>query len=71
MPGETLNQPKKVSRSLGISLGVTEVMYLLGLLSLATGISLTFGPAWALIAVGAVLLVTAFRNAAEREKGTR
>jgi len=71
MPEETLNQHKTVSRPLGISLGVTEVIYLLGLTSLAAGISLTFGTAWALIAVGAILLFTAFSNASQRSKGNK
>jgi hypothetical protein len=68
MPEETLNQ-SKVSRSFAIGIGVTEIIYLLGLLALATGICLAFGIAWALIAVGGVLLFTAFQNAAERNKG--
>lgn len=58
------------SRSFGISIGVTESIYLLGLILLATGISLTFDVPKALIVSGVVLLITAFRNAAEREKGT-
>lgn len=71
MPGETLNQYKTVSRSFAIGIGVTEVIYLLGLLALASGISLNYGLAWALIAVGAILLFTAFSNAAQRSKGTK
>jgi len=46
---------------------VTEWIYIAGLLSLATGVGLQFGFAWALMATGATLLVTAFRNAAERD----
>lgn len=58
MPPEATSTPNKISRSLGIALGVTEIMYLLGLAMLATGISLSYGIAWALIVVGAVLLIT-------------
>lgn len=66
-PEATLNQPKKVSRSLGISLGVTEVIYLLGLTCLATGLSLAIGIEWALIVVGLFLVRTAENNARERK----
>jgi len=66
MPGETLNQHKKVSRPLGVSLGVTEVIHLLGLLALATGISLAISIPYALIVVGLFLIRTAENNAKER-----
>jgi len=62
MPEATLNQPKKVSRTFANGIGVTEIIYLLGSLSLAAGISLKFGIEWALIVVGAVLLFTSFFN---------
>ena len=70
MPDQT-PKTNKVSRSLGIALGVTETIYLLGLGLLAAGISLAYSIAWALIAVGIVLLFTAFKNADERGKGTK
>lgn len=66
---EATSQTKTHSRSFGISIGVTESIYLLGLAFLATGISLAFDIPKALIVVGVVLIYTAFRNAAEREKG--
>lgn len=68
MPEQT---PKTniVSRPLGITLGVTEVIHLLGLVLLATGISLAVGISWALIVVGLMLIRTAENNAREREKG--
>jgi cytochrome c biogenesis protein CcdA len=61
-PEESLEHPKH-SRSLGIALGVTEYLFILGLLTLATGISLVFGGEWAAIVIGAVMIVTAFYNA--------
>lgn len=68
MPGET-PKTNTVSRSLGVALGVTEIMYLLGLLSLASGISLQFGIAWALIVTGAALSATSIYNDLTRDKG--
>jgi hypothetical protein len=68
MPEET---PKTniVSHALrNISLGVTESIYLLGLVFLAAGISLTFGISSALIVIGALLILTAFSNARERNQ---
>lgn len=70
MPETTL-KPKKNSRSFALGIGVTEVIYLLGLVFLAAGMYLAFSIAWALIAVGAILLFTAFKNAAERDKGNK
>lgn len=67
---ETTPKTTKRSRSFAIGVGVTEVIYLLGLIMLAAGISLAFSIAWALITVGGILLFTAFKNAAERDKGT-
>lgn len=69
MPEKT-PKPTYVSHSLGIAFGVTEIIYILGLILLAAGISLRYGFEWALIAVGALLLFTAFKNAKEREKGS-
>jgi hypothetical protein len=68
MPPEKTPQTPTHSRSLGISLGVTEVIHLLGLLLLATGISLVVGIEWALIVVGLFMIRTAENNATERGK---
>lgn len=51
-----------------IVLGPTEVIFLVGFFSFTTGIALQCGFAWGLIAAGSILLVTAFRNAAERDR---
>lgn len=67
-PETTLNKPTR-SRSLGISLGVTEWIYLLGLLCLAAGISLAVGIEWALTVVGLLMIRTAENNARERKQG--
>jgi hypothetical protein len=48
-------------------LGPTEVIFLLGFFCLTIGIALLCGFAWGLIAAGSILLITAFRNAAERD----
>ena len=61
-PQATPNQPKQVSRSLGLSLGVTEAIYILGLAVLAAGISLAVGYEYALIVVGLLLIRTAELN---------
>ena len=66
---ETTPQPTKHSRSLGISLGVTEVIYLLGLAFLTPGICLLFGIAWSLIGFGGALLGTAFYIDHSLDKG--
>lgn len=66
---EATPKTKTSSRSFGISIGVTEAIYLLGLAFLALGISLAFDVPKALIVIGSVMIFTAFRNAAEREKG--
>ena len=68
MPEQPLPQPK-TSRSLGLSLGVTEWIYLLGLLCLAAGISLAVGIEWALTVVGLLMIRTAENNARERKQG--
>ena len=52
-----------VSRSLGIPLGATEWLFLLGLLFLSIGVFFLFGWAWALTIGGGVLLATAYFNA--------
>jgi cytochrome c biogenesis protein CcdA len=62
MPEETLKKPIR-SRSLGISLGVTEIFFLLGLLTLAAGSYLAFSWAGALISTGVCFVVTAWVNA--------
>ena len=53
----------KISRSLGIPLGATEWLFLLGLLFLCIGVSFLFGWAWALTIGGGVVLATAYFNA--------
>ena len=53
----------KISRSLGIPLGATEWLFLLGLLFLSIGVSFLFGWAWALTIGGGVMLSTAYFNA--------
>lgn len=62
MPEESLIHPNR-SRSLGIALGATEVIYLLGLVLLATGSALVFGFEIALMVAGGVMILTAFYNA--------
>ncbi len=52
-----------------IVLGPTEIIFLFGFFSFTTGIALKFGLAWGLISAGSILLVTAFRNATERDRG--
>ncbi len=65
MPEQT-PKTNTVSRSLRISLGVTETIHLLGLVLLATGICLAVGLPWALIVTGLILIRTAEINARER-----
>ena len=62
MPEQTLEKPNR-SRSLGITLGATEVFFLLGLATLAAGSYLAFSWAGALISIGVCLVVTAWVNA--------
>jgi len=69
MAEENTTTPTK-TRSIGISIGMTEGIYLVGLGLLAAGVGLQFGLPAALITAGMVLLFTAFRNDAEREQGT-
>lgn len=71
MPGESLNQPKSVSRPFAKSIGATEILYLLGLIALAAGIVLLFGLPVALVVVGALLLGTAVYNDLMLSKGTQ
>jgi len=49
----------------------TEIMFLAGIFLLFFGFWLVFGVGWSCIASGSVLLLAAFRNAAEREKGDK
>lgn len=70
MPEKPLTQPSKVSRSFAIGIGVTEIFYLLGLFSLAAGVGLLFGFAWALVMFGIVLIGTAFKVQSDIDKGT-
>lgn len=50
-------------RSLGIALGVTEYLFIVGIFLLATGCVLVFGFGVALMVIGSVILATAFYNA--------
>lgn len=58
-PEETLENPNS-ARPLGIVLGATEFIFLLGLILLATGCGLVFGVEMAVLVVGSVLVVTAW-----------
>ncbi len=60
-PDESLENPMR-SRSLGIALGVTELIFIAGLLLLATGSFLVFGWSGVLMAVGFGLIVMAAVN---------
>lgn len=60
MKPEEPHENQEKSRSLGIALGVTEFIYLLGVLLLATGAWLVFGFGWALLITGAVFVVSAW-----------
>jgi polyferredoxin len=62
---------KKNSRSLTIRLGATEWLFILGLLLLASGISLSYSIPTAMIFCGAVCILAAFYNAIEDKIGTR
>lgn len=68
---DTTPKTKTISRSFAIGIGVTEIIYLLGLVLLATGISLALGIPWALIITGLFLIRTAESNAKERDKGIK
>ena len=68
---DTTPKTKLNSRSFAIGIGVTEIMYILGLVALATGISLALGLPWALIITGLFLIRTAENNAKERDKGIK
>lgn len=56
-------EPSMRSRSLGIALGVTEFLFIAGLVLLAPGVTLVFGYGWTLIICGGILVCTAFYNA--------
>jgi len=62
-PGDSLDKPFNTSRSLGIALGVSELLFIAGILLLAFGVFLTFGVGWSLAVTGGVLIITAFYNA--------
>lgn len=68
---DTTPKTNPISRSFAIGIGVTEIIYLLGLVLLATGISLALGFPWALIITGLFLIRTAESNAKERDKGIK
>lgn len=61
-PEDSLETPQPL-RSLGIALGVSEFLFLAGILLLAIGVFVTFGAGWSLTVTGGVLIVTAFYNA--------
>lgn len=61
-PGESLETPMR-SRSLGIALGVTEYLFISGLILLAVGLFYWFGLAVACAVCGGVLVVTAWIDA--------
>jgi len=65
MSEQSTENNKNPSRSLGIALGVTEFLFLVGLVLLTTGVSLAFSIAHALWVCGAVLIVAAFYNAGQ------
>lgn len=50
-----------------VRIGPSEVIFIVGFICLVVGIMLLYGVAWGLIAAGSILLITAFRNASERE----
>lgn len=56
---ETLDTQNN-SRSLGIALGATEIVFLLGLVLLTTGSLLVFGVQFSVFLIGAVLVVSAW-----------
>ena len=61
-------QPDKntnASQSLGIALGVTEYLFLAGLVLLAFGVSLAYSAAHGGIVCGVVLIGAAFYNAGQ------
>lgn len=60
-PDESLENPMR-SRSLGIALGVTELIFIAGLLLLATGLFLVLDWPGVLMAVGFGLIVMAAVN---------
>ena len=56
-------EPSNTARSLSIALGVTEYLFLAGIVLLATGTALVFGFGWRLIVTGALLVFAAFFGA--------
>lgn len=58
-PEDSLDTPMR-SRSLGVALGVTELLFIAGILLLAIGCWLLFGGPWTVFVVGAVLVVTSW-----------
>ena len=51
------------TRSLGIALGVSEILFIAGISFLAIGIFVNYGIGWSLTVTGAALVFTAFYNA--------
>lgn len=62
MPGDSLETLQR-ARSLGIALGVTELLFLAGITLLAVGVFVVFGIGWSLTVTGGALIFTAFYNA--------
>ncbi|MBN8654822.1 MAG: hypothetical protein J0M11_03730 [Anaerolineae bacterium] len=62
-PGDSLDKPFNTSRSLGEALGVSELLFIAGILLLAFGVFLNFGVGWSLTVTGGVLILIAFYNA--------
>jgi Flp pilus assembly protein TadB len=58
-PEQPTNHTKS-SRSFGISIGVTEFVFLLGIVLLAAGVFSAFGFVWTVIVIGATLVVSAW-----------
>lgn len=61
-PEQSTENPTSV-KSLGSPLGITEYIFILGLLFLATGSFLVFGVEISLLIIGSALVVTAWINA--------
>ena len=65
MPEQSPEKNIRPARSLGIALGVTEILFLAGLGLLATGVSLAYSVPHALMICGALLVFSAFYNAGQ------
>lgn len=63
-PDDSL-EPSMRSRSLGIALGVTELLFIAGIALLASGLWLEYGLGVCLWVSGAVVIAAAFFNSAD------